>query len=104
MIIKHSSPNKSERINKARDALLEKGVIWEGRRFETDSRSQQLIASRALKIVKRRLLEEDIEPVTWITADNDEYIFQVDEFLEFAEAVDAHVEALIMEAHVAKHY
>ena len=103
MIISHNSPLKKMRYDGARDARLKAGFEWNGHRFQTDERSQQLIASRALKIVKRRLLDEPVDGPVWITADNTEYAFGVEEFLDFAEAVDAHVEALIMETHLAKH-
>jgi len=102
MIISHNSPLKKLRHNGARDARLKAGIEWNGHRFQTDERSQQLIASRALKIVKRRLLDEPVDGPVWITADNTEYAFGVEEFLDFAEAVDAHVEALIKETHLAK--
>jgi hypothetical protein len=103
MIISHKSPDKKQRFNAVRDARLKAGLEWNGHRFQTDERSQQLIASRALKIVKCRLLDEPVDGPVWITADNSEYTFGVEEFLDFAEAVDAHVEALIMETHLAKH-
>jgi hypothetical protein len=101
-IISHKSPRKASRVNQFRDAALADGLVWAGSVFQIDERSQQLIASRALKLVKRKLLGEPVEDIQWITADNQVKTFTPDEFLEFSDAVDAKVEALILEARAAK--
>ena len=51
----------------------------------------------ALKLVKRKLLDEVIEPFQWRLKDNTFYTFSSDEFLVFAEEVDVYVESVMKE-------
>lgn len=103
MIINHKSPTKKQRYNTLRDSRIASGFTWKGVQFQTDERSQQLIASRALKLVKRQLLNEECPPFVWIASDNSKYTFTAEEFLAFAEGVDKHVESIFLESHLAKH-
>ncbi|WP_175527523.1 DUF4376 domain-containing protein [Marinobacterium iners] len=102
MIISHKSPDKKERFNDARDAQLKDGIDWNGYRFQVDERSQLRIARRALKLIKRQLLGESIEPFIWRTADNGFVTFSASEFLQFADAVDSHDEGIMAAAWAGK--
>ena len=70
---------------------------FKGHDFQVDEKSIGYIGNRALKIVKRKLLEEEIEPILWRLKDNTFYTFDADEFLTFAEAVDVYVESVMKE-------
>lgn len=102
MIISHKSPHKNTRVNVVRDQQIADGFAWNESVFQIDADSQRLIAGRALKLVKRQLLGEPIEPFQWRTADDQFYTFTVEEFLDFADAVDAHIETIMVESWAAK--
>lgn len=71
--------------------------VFNGHEFQVDPKSASLIGNRALKIIKRKLLEEEIEPFQWRLKDNTFYTFDSDEFLIFAEEVDVYVESVMKE-------
>lgn len=83
-----------ELIEKEQQAIRETTFTFNGHEFQVDTESVNIIGNRALKIVKRKLLDEDIEPFHWRLKDNTFYTFDADEFLTFAEAVDVYVETV----------
>lgn len=90
MIIKHDSPTKKQRLKERRAQQLEAGFYYQGDTFQIDDRSRAAIAGRALRL----MLGPAIATVEWRTQDNRMVLFSSDEFLAFAQAVDAHIESL----------
>jgi hypothetical protein len=102
MIISHESPTKNKRYNAQRDSQIQSGFTWAGSTFQIDPSSILVIAGRAVKIIKRQLLEEAVPDFYWRTLDDQFYVFTATEFLEFADAVDAHVESIYAESWAGK--
>ncbi|WP_169719907.1 DUF4376 domain-containing protein [Marinobacterium litorale] len=98
MLITHKSKNKNSRYNEWRDHEIEKGINWGGSVFQIDEKSRSLIGDRALKVVKRKLLNEPMSSFVWRTKMDTYYTFSPEEFLEFAEAVDSHFESIMIES------
>lgn len=90
MIISHKSPDKSRRVNEVRAATLAAGFTWGGNTFDIDDKSQALITGRALKL----LLNPPHPDIVWRSKDNQNIAFTRDQFLAFAQAVDAHVDQI----------
>lgn len=70
---------------------------YKGNDFQVDEKSARLIGSRALKILKRKMLGETVEPFQWRLKDNTFYTFDSEEFLLFSEAVDEYLESIMKE-------
>ncbi|MCT7656178.1 DUF4376 domain-containing protein [Oceanimonas sp. NS1] len=90
MIIRHSSPQRRERVNQARDQAVAAGFDWGGHRWQIDANSRAAIANRALRL----LLDPDTATVEWRNQDNALVPLSRDQFFELARAVDAHIEQL----------
>lgn len=83
-----------ELIVKEQQAIRETTFTFNGHEFQVDTESINLIGNRALKVIKRKMLGEEIEPFQWRLKDNTFYTFGSDEFLVFAEEVDVYVESV----------
>lgn len=86
-----------ELIDKEQQAIRETTFTFNGHEFQVDTESVNIIGNRALKLVKRKLLDEVVEPFQWRLKDNTFYTFDPEEFLTFAEAVDVYVESVMKE-------
>lgn len=89
-ILRHSSPNKSARVNELREQEIMAGFNWRGGCFDIDSVSLMAITRRALRVT----LDSSMPPVSWRTKDNETVTMTSEDFLLFATAADAHVEAI----------
>lgn len=88
MVIK--LPPKESRFLK-----IKEGFVWNGSRFQVDSESQRLIASKALSVIKAQLSETVYGTIKWRTFDNLFHEFSPEEFLLFATAVEQHIENIL---------
>lgn len=102
MNISHKSSKKSQYYSLWRDQQLAAGFEWNGARFQIDGESQRFIAAKALGLVKRELRGNNRDTITWRTQDNQFYTFEPDEFLDFAEAVEAYVENVLVQVWAGK--
>lgn len=94
MIISHKSPDKSRRVNEARQQDIAAGFTWQGNIFDIDPDSLTLIAGRALRLT----LDPSINELVWRSKDNHNVTFTRDEFLAFAQAADSHVEQIFKDS------
>lgn len=93
-LINHSSLDKSERYNINRAIQLDRGFPWYGAYFQSDERSRNLIMNRALSLLIRERAGLSIPSIEWRDEDDALHTFTLDEFLNFASALDAHCEGI----------
>lgn len=96
MRIHHRALDRRAKAHELRDQKLAMGFVWRGARFQADSQSRAAIGARALRA------QRSGEPVEWRTAENEQYPFTAEEFLAFADAVDAFVEQVMIETWALK--
>lgn len=89
MLIRHAAVDRRARANELRDAAFAEGFVWKGAVFQIDVASRNAIAARALKVFRNP------EAVVWRTTANEGYPFSAEDFLAFADGVDAYVEAVM---------
>lgn len=94
MKIQHKSPDKGRRVNQVRRQTLAAGFAWQGNTFDIDPNSLGLIAGRALRLT----LDPNLAEVVWRSQANQNITFTRDDFLAFAQAVDAHVESIYQQS------
>lgn len=92
MLIKHSSPQRSARVNQVRDQKIAAGFEWEGATFQTGAADLRNVAGRVGKITAKLALSESVPDFTWRSADNQDVQFTAEGFLRFAIALDEWVE------------
>lgn len=86
MLIRHRVSDRRTQANTVRDAEIAAGFQWGGSVFQVDPGSRSAISARALRVSRTG------EGVAWRTADNADHLFSAEEFLEFADGVDAFIE------------
>lgn len=89
MRIHHRALDRRAKAHELRDQKLATGFVWRGARFQADSQSRAAISARALRA------QRSGEPVEWRTVENEAYPFSGEEFLAFADAVDAYAEEVM---------
>lgn len=105
--IQHITPSLHRRRRK-RAARLERigaGFLWDGRRYQIDDLSRQLILGRVGQInaqISLGRLDLDgssyvdrsgvVRPLTWTAGDNQPVSFTAREFLEFGAAVAEYID------------
>jgi hypothetical protein len=102
LIISHDSPTKNRRYNDLRTERIAAGFTWNGATFQINPNSILVITGRATRIINRQLQELGNPDFNWRTQDDQFYLFTAEEFLEFADAVDNHVESIYVESWAGK--
>ena len=107
MLLKHETPPAlvSQRKKKSRGLAIDSGMVWAGNTWQTEDTDRVNVAGRASKLNSLVTLgraglgdtsyvDSDgvVRPLVWRTLGNDNVSFTVQEFLEFAIAVDEFVE------------
>ena len=90
MRIHHRALDRRAKAHELRDQKLATGFTWRGARFQADNQSRAAISARAMRV--QRTGETVVE---WRTVENEAYPFSGEEFLAFADAVDAYAEEVM---------
>lgn len=100
MIISHKSSveDNMARYNAWRTQEIKKGFNWDGEQFQIDAESQRLISAKALNVLRSLINNQTPSDIIWRTQTDTFYTFTSEEFLDFSDAVNAHVEGIMKTA------